>query len=60
MQDDVKALNKIVTEQAVQNVRLDTQEQRLNDQARLIDDLRRGEGMILPIEPHLGRIKPNP
>lgn len=49
MQEEIKGLKDIVTKVAVQNQRLDTQDRRLDDQARLIRDLQRGEGYILPL-----------
>ena len=49
MQEELKALSGVLTKVAVQNQRIDTQDIRLNEHARIIEDLRRGEGMILPI-----------
>ena len=49
MQEEIKGLKDIVTKVAVQNQRLDTQDRRLDEHTRLIEDLRRGEGMILPL-----------
>lgn len=49
MQEEIKGLKEIVTKVAVQNQRLDTQDRRLDEHTRIIEDLRRGEGMILPL-----------
>lgn len=58
VQNEIRTLNKLVTEVAVQNQRLDTQDSRLDAHDRLIEDLRRGEGFILPLAPHLQRLAP--
>lgn len=43
---DLKVLNKLVTDIALQNQRLDNQGERLNNIDRHIDEMRRGEGFI--------------
>lgn len=55
VQDELKELRKIVTDVAVQKSRLDAQDQRLNEHGRMMEDLRRGEGFIFPLERSLYR-----
>lgn len=43
-------ISGVVTTMAVEKVRLDTHAQRLTQIEQLVDDLRRGEGMILPLD----------
>lgn len=58
MQTDIRELNKLMTQVAVQSQRLDTHDHRLDMIERVQDDLRRGEGYVLPIERALGARKP--
>jgi hypothetical protein len=46
IKSDLKALNKVVMDVALQNQRLDQQEERLNLLDKRFDELRRGEGLI--------------
>ena len=46
LKEDIKALNKVITEVAVQTQRLDQMAERMNRQDRMIDELRRGIGFI--------------
>lgn len=46
LKEDIKALNKVITEVAVQTQRLDQMAERLNRQDRLIDELRHGDGWV--------------
>jgi TolA-binding protein len=46
LKDDIKALNKVVTEVAVQTQRLDQMAERMNRQDRMIDELRHGMGFV--------------
>lgn len=43
LQEDVRKLNELVTKVAIQNQRIDMIE-------KVIDDLRRGEGYVLPLD----------
>lgn len=52
LKEVAKSLAVIITNQAVQTVRLDTQGERLNLLDRRIEDLRRGEGIIVKTIPH--------
>ena len=49
LQVEIKTLSKVVTEVAVQNQRLDTQDRRLDELVGRVNELARGEGYILPI-----------
>lgn len=51
LKEDVKAVSKILTEVALQNQRQSALEERVNRIDRLLEDLRRGEGFILPFPP---------
>lgn len=53
LQDEVKALGKVVTEVAVQNQRIDTQDKRLDSHDRRIEELSHGEGFVFPLAAHL-------
>jgi septal ring factor EnvC (AmiA/AmiB activator) len=46
LQEDIKALNKVVTLVAVQNQRQDASEKRIDRLEQTIDELRRGNGWI--------------
>src|SRR5258708_5044167 len=46
IKSDLKALNKVVTEVAVQTQRLDNQDRRLSVMETRWDEVRRGEGLI--------------
>lgn len=54
LQLDVRELNKLMTSVSVQKERLDHQDGRLERAERLIEDMRRGEGYILPLGRALG------
>lgn len=45
----VAAVAEIITKISLQSQRQDTFEERLNRHAKLIDDLRRGEGLVIPL-----------
>jgi hypothetical protein len=49
LKDTVKSVADLITKYALQTQRLDNCMDRLEHCERLIDDLRRGEGFILPI-----------
>lgn len=49
VQVELRGLADILRTQAVQNLRIDHVEKRMDTQAALLDDLRRGEGFIFPI-----------
>lgn len=51
LKHDVKSMEQIITQVAVQTNRQDTFEQRLARVEKLQDDMRRGEGFILPLNP---------
>lgn len=59
LKDTVKAIGSLVTEMAVSSQRMDMMAERLNRNERVIDDLRRGEGFILPISESAHRVKPS-
>ena len=44
LKDDIKTLNKLITEVAVQTQRLDHMTERMNRQDKLIDELRHEQG----------------
>lgn len=46
---DVKSMGELITQVAVQTTRQDTFESRLARMEQLQDDMRRGEGFILPL-----------
>lgn len=46
LKEVAKSLAVIITQQAVQSVRMDTQGERLNILDKRLEDLRRGEGLI--------------
>lgn len=46
LKEDIKALNKVITEVAVQTQRLDQMAERMNRQDRMIDELRHGQGWV--------------
>lgn len=46
VKEELKGLAKVITEQAVQQTRLDEQSRRMNRIEQNIDDLRRGKGYI--------------
>lgn len=48
LKEVAKSLAVIITQQAVQTVRLDSQGERLNIMDKRVEDLRRGDGFILP------------
>lgn len=50
---EVKIVTEVMTKIALTTQRQDVLEQRLNRQEQLLDDVRRGEGMILPLNRHL-------
>lgn len=49
LQADVRKLNEVVSSVAVQGQRLDTHDHRIDLIERLVDDMRRGEGYVLPL-----------
>ena len=51
LKKDVKVLGNILTEVALQNQRHSALEERVSRIDRLLEDLRRGEGFILPFPP---------
>lgn len=51
LKDEQKEFRSVLTRVAEQNVRLDNQGAQLSQMWRLIEDLRRGEGFILPLAP---------
>lgn len=51
LKEDVKSLSKILTELALQSQRQTALQEQVNRIDRLIEDLRRGEGFILPFPP---------
>lgn len=55
LKDAVKVVSELITKMALQGQRLDTQSQRLVQLEKIVDDLRRGEGMILPLFPKSGQ-----
>lgn len=59
LQTDVRELNKLMTSVAVQQQRLDTHDHRMDMVERLVDDIRRGEGRIWPLERSLKAPKPS-
>lgn len=50
LQDDVRKLNELVTSVALQGQRLDTHDRRIDLIEQRWEDLRRGEGYVLPLE----------
>ncbi len=54
LKKDVRAMGELITQVAVQTSRQDTFEARLARMEQLQDDMRRGEGFILPITPRPG------
>jgi len=48
LKDAIKIVGDLMTKMALQTQRQDTFSERLNRIERLLEDLRRGEGMILP------------
>lgn len=54
VQTELRKLNEVVTNQALQAQRLDIYESRQDRIERLVDDLRRGEGHIYPLDRALG------
>lgn len=58
LQSDVRTLNEVVTKVALQGQRLDATDARTERLEKLVDDLRRGEGHILPLERALGAKHP--
>lgn len=53
LKGDIKVVSDIVTKVALQNQRLDMGDQRVNRLEQIVDDLRRGEGKILPLNRRL-------
>lgn len=52
LKEAVKEVSVLVTDMALHNQRLDNLSARLNRTEKLIEDIRRGEGMILPLKPY--------
>lgn len=48
LKKDVRSMSELITQVAVQTTRQDTFESRLTRMEQLQDDMRRGEGFILP------------
>lgn len=62
LKEAVTRVTELVTEMALQSQRLDTIEERIGSQRRLIEDLREGKGWILPpsVSPYqVGRPPPS-
>jgi cell shape-determining protein MreC len=57
LKDEQKEFRKVLTEVSLQNQRLDNQGSQITQLFRTVDDLRRGEGFIMPIGTHLGSLK---
>lgn len=55
VQVELRGLTEILKTQAVQNLRIDHVEKRMDAQEKLVDDLRRGEGFILPLADAMGK-----
>jgi hypothetical protein len=50
LKDEQKEFRTILTQVAVQNTRLDNQGSQLTMLAKMVEDIRRGEGFILPLK----------
>lgn len=57
LKDAVRVVSDLITKMALQNQRLDNYGSRMSKLELLIEDLRRGEGYILPLGP---KAKPSP
>lgn len=55
LKETVKEVSKVIVQQALQTQGMDLIREQVGRQERLIDDLRRGEGFVLPINPRLVR-----
>ena len=51
LKTEVKVVADVLTKLALANQRQDVLEERLERQEQLVDDLRRGEGYVLPLNP---------
>lgn len=55
LKETVKEVSKVIVQQALQTQGMDLIREQVGRQERLIDDLRRGEGFVLPINSRLVR-----
>lgn len=51
LQEGVKAIASVVTQMALADQRQDMFEDRINRMEKLVDEVRHGEGFVLPINP---------
>ncbi len=58
LQTDVRELNKLITAVALQTQRLDTHDHRLDVNETHWEELRRGEGYLLPLNLRAKAVKP--
>lgn len=49
LKKQVRSISDVLTKLAVQQQRLDTMDKRIDGHDQIIDDLRRGEGFIMPL-----------
>src|SRR5579872_2832245 len=57
LKNEISKLGDVLVKMAIQTTRVDSLSEQVTQLNRLVDDLRRGEGMILPFA---GSIKRNP
>ena len=52
LQDEIKSLNRLTTEVALQSQRFDTQDRRLDNLDKRLAELAHGEGFVFPLTAH--------